>query len=191
MNLPLQSLIFWPVCIVTVLGALSCVFARNLLHAAFGLGVTLVGVAGLFFFLQAEYLAAIQLLVYVGGILVLLMFGVMLSKDVQGLEQRPRLMSYIVGLVAAGLVMASVTRLAASTIGYAAQSTTPESLQVTRSNPAVFQSAVTAKDSTNLGDLLMGPYLLPFLIIAVLLTVVLVGAVVLVRKEQPLERGAA
>lgn len=198
MNLPLQSLIFWPVCVLTVAGAMLCVFARNLLHAAFGLGVSLLGVAGLFLFLQAEYLAAIQVLVYVGGILILLIFGIMLSKDVRGLEQRPRISAWLFSLVIGALVLTSVTRLATATILHAQDNTTSAALSpantkdpipkvmLIRSSPDQFQTSITSNSANNnLGDLLMGPYLLPFLVIALLLTVVLIGAVVLVRKELP------
>ena len=55
----------------------SAALARNLVYAALSLGVCLAGVAGLYLFLQAEYLAVIQMIVYVGGILILILFGVM------------------------------------------------------------------------------------------------------------------
>ena len=65
---------------MTVGSALLVVTVRNIVHAAFSLMVTLFGVAGLYVFLQADFLAATQVIVYVGGILVLILFGVMMTS---------------------------------------------------------------------------------------------------------------
>ena len=65
---------------ITVAGGLLLALARNLIHAAFLLFVVLFGVAGLYVFAHAEFLAVAQVIVYVGGILILLIFGVMLTN---------------------------------------------------------------------------------------------------------------
>ena len=65
---------------MTIASALVVVTVRNIVHAAFSLMVTLFGVAGLYVFLQADFLAATQVIVYVGGILVLILFGVMMTS---------------------------------------------------------------------------------------------------------------
>ena len=91
------TLIFWPVVAVTLAGAAGAAFARNLVYAALSLGVSLAGVAGLYLFLQAEYLAVIQMIVYVGGILVLILFGVMFSRDILGKSTVPSLGARVLG----------------------------------------------------------------------------------------------
>lgn len=73
----LEWIAFGGVAAVILLGALWTVLARRTFHSALGLGVTLVGVAGLFVTLSSPFIAVVQILVYVGGILTLLVFAVM------------------------------------------------------------------------------------------------------------------
>jgi NADH-quinone oxidoreductase subunit J len=73
------ALVFYLFALVTVGSAAVVVLARSLIYSAFALLFTFFGVAGLYVILGADFLAATQLLVYVGGILVLLLFGVMLT----------------------------------------------------------------------------------------------------------------
>jgi NADH:ubiquinone oxidoreductase subunit 6 (subunit J) len=168
----IASGLFWTACLLAVAGGAVCVFARNLVHAAFALGASLLGVAALYLFLQAEYLAAIQVVVYVGGVLVLTVFGVMFSKDILGTGPKAPRWAWILGLPTAALVLAVMGRLAWATLHSGAVS-------AVRSAPGAYPQQTGA-----LGDLLLGTYVSAFLLIAVLLTLVLVGAVVLVRKEQ-------
>ena len=172
----IAATLFWSACLLAVAGAAMCIFARNLVHAAFALGAALLGVAALYLFLQAEYLAAIQIVVYVGGILVLTVFAVMLSKDLLGTEQRAPRWAWVLGVPVAALTVAVMGRLAWATVASGA-------VAATRSDPRTYQVSTAA-----IGDLLLGTHVVPFLLIAVLLTVVLVGAVVLVRKEQGSEQ---
>ena len=76
----IKSLIFYAFALLTVVSALLVVTVRNIVHAAFSLMITLFGIAGLYVFLQADFLAATQVIVYVGGILVLILFGVMMTS---------------------------------------------------------------------------------------------------------------
>jgi NADH-quinone oxidoreductase subunit J len=172
----LELLLFWPLCALTMAGALSTALARNLVYAALSLGATLTGVAGLYFFLQAEFLAAVQLTVYVGGILILILFGVMFSRDILGQNQRPR--PAILGL---GILASLVTLVGMVRTSLAVVSTT--GLVGERTSTSQWIGNFSPKSPFHLGDLLATTYLVPFLSIAILLTVVLVGALVLVRKE--------
>lgn len=168
----IAAVLFWTVCLLTVAGAAVCVFARNLFRAALGLGGCLLGVAGLYLFLQAEYLAAIQLVVYVGGVLVLAVFGVMASRDILGETQRPRPLAWIAGCVAGGATLAALVKTVINTCSAA------PGLNLTRT------PAATTSSTAALGDLLAGPWLMPLLVVAVLLLVVLVGALALVRHDE-------
>ncbi|MBI3912889.1 MAG: NADH-quinone oxidoreductase subunit J, partial [Chloroflexi bacterium] len=76
----LTNFAFFVFAALTLVGALITVGARNLLHSALGLVVALVGVAAIYFLLEAEFLAVVQILIYVGAIAVLLLFAIMLTR---------------------------------------------------------------------------------------------------------------
>jgi len=177
----LATLIFLTICAVTLAGGMVCLVARSLIHAALGLGAAMVGVAGLYLSLQADYLAAIQLIVYVGGVLVLILFGVMFSKDLQGKTQRPLVPTFVLGGLVTALVLVSALRLVGGVFTHASTQAVP--LATLRSDPLTQPAAISGPFGTTLGDALLGPYLLPFMLVAVLLTVVLVGAVATVRRN--------
>src|SRR5262245_35590407 len=77
----LQTFLFWVIASLTGLSAVSVVLEQNIVRAAAWLLFTLAGVAGIFFLLGADFVGATQLIVYVGGILVLVVFGVMLPAQ--------------------------------------------------------------------------------------------------------------
>lgn len=173
----LAALLFWTVCLLTVAGAVVCVFARNLFRAALGLGGCLLGVAGLYLFLQAEYLAAIQLVVYVGGVLVLAVFGVMASRDILGETQRPRPAAWIAAIVVGGMTIAALGKTVIQSVG------TAPGLNTVR------VPAATTTSTQALGDHLASTWLAPLILVAVLLLVVLVGALALVRHDDEIQEG--
>ncbi|HSQ75876.1 MAG TPA: NADH-quinone oxidoreductase subunit J, partial [Bacteroidota bacterium] len=74
------DIVFYIFAAITVLSAFVVVFSRNLMYAACSLLFTFFGVAGLYILLHADFLAVTQILIYVGGILVLLLFGIMLTS---------------------------------------------------------------------------------------------------------------
>ena len=77
----LPDVIFWLFCLITLAGAFYVLFSDHVLYAAYGLLVSFLGVAGIFVFAQADFVSASQIMIYVGGILVLLIFGIMLSSN--------------------------------------------------------------------------------------------------------------
>ncbi len=159
------ALLFWICAGTAMAGALGAAVVRNLFQAALLLGLSLVGVAGLYLFLDAGYLACVQLIVYVGGVLVLILFATLFSSDVLGLVQRAPRWAMPVGAVSALLAAGVAWRLADA--GLRAVSAAP---------------AATPSPATPLGDLLIGPWLVPFLAAAALLTLALVAAVALVQR---------
>lgn len=175
--------LFWALVAVVVASAASAALARNLVYAALSLGACLAGVAGLYLFLQAEYLAVIQMTVYVGGILILILFGVMFSRDLLGTKSPPSWPARILG----GLVFLVVLVGALRTSWISAlrgMSPSPNgSLSPIRSSPTEWVGNIASDSPAHLGTLLMSQWLAPFLVIAVLLTVVLVAALGIVRKE--------
>ena len=87
-SLTLFDIIFYFFAFITIVSAAIVVFSRNIIHSAFSLMFTFFGVAGLYVMLNADFIAVTQVLVYVGGILVLILFGVMLTTKVIGVEMK-------------------------------------------------------------------------------------------------------
>jgi NADH-quinone oxidoreductase subunit J len=157
--------VFWVFAILTVGSAAVVVLARSLIYNAFALLFTFFGVAGLYVLLGADFLAAAQLLVYVGGILVLLLFGVMLTHRIYDLDLRTETTRLVPGLIiAAGLfiVMAAV----------AFKTEWPTAARV------------PAPTTHEIGRMFLGEYLLAFEAASVLLLVALIGAAMIVRRKK-------
>lgn len=173
-----STLLFWPVAAIVLAGAAGAALARNIVYAALSLGACLVGVAGLYLFLQAEYLAVMQMIVYVGGILVLVLFSVMFSRDILGRSSQPSPKSRILAGAAALCALGVLGRFALLVPKLSATG-----LSEIRSPTASWVGQISTNSPVHLGDLLLGPWLAPFLVAAVLLTVVLVAALGLVRKD--------
>ena len=169
MEFTLKTFIFYGFALMTVASALLVVTVRNIVHAAFSLMVTLFGVAGLYVFLQADFLAATQVIVYVGGILVLILFGVMMTSG--RLEMRIQIergQLLLGGIVALALFMLLLTVIA----------NTPAWKNLIDDGTAL------PPTTEKIGELILnGPFLLPFEVVSVLLLVALIGAALISRKE--------
>lgn len=182
----IEHALFWLCCLAAIAGAVAAAALRNLFHAALMLGLCLAGVAGLYLFLEASYLACIQVIVYIGGILVLVLFATLFSADIMGRLQRAPLWLRLGGLAGAALAAAVAGRLAQVAMAHAA------ALERSRSGTGAQPDAIDG--SRAIGDLFTGPWLVPFLLAAVLLTAALVGAVALVmryRARRPVEDARA
>ena len=83
-----EEIAFWILSAIAVLGALVAVRKRNLIHGVFALLVFFAGLSGLFLLLLAEFIAAVQVLVYIGAVGVLLLFAIMLTERVAGDDDR-------------------------------------------------------------------------------------------------------
>jgi len=147
-----------------LVSAVAVVAARNLVRAAFWLLPCFLGVAGVFVLLGAHFLAAIQVLIYVGAIMLLLLFVLMLTRDVSGATAAPNNRQAGWAIIAAGV-------LAAVTIGVVSR----YQWQAGAAKP----SASTAE----VGEALLRTYLLPFEIASVLLLAAMVGAIVIARSD--------
>lgn len=156
---------FYAVAGFTLVGAWFAVSARNLFRAALGLALALFGVAALYLFLEAEFLAVVQLLIYVGAILTLILFGVMLTGRIAD-PQLPR-WNRQAGAV---LILAAVLGLGLGRLLLMASWSFPLKLPPPVSLPA-------------LGRMLLSGYLLPFELLSILLLGALVGALVIARRD--------
>jgi NADH-quinone oxidoreductase subunit J len=198
----LTTFLFWAVAALTSLSAIAVVLAQNIVRAAIWLLFALAGTAGLFFLLGADFVAATQLLVYVGGTLVLVVFGVMLTAQGPFISMKTSAVEWAIS-AAVGLLLLAV--LVVSAIGFKTSPNPSVDPRVgdqvvgilDRNDPARSQNTLMA----GLGFLgfEVGPYhldqkekpvhghtsyLLPFEIVSVHLLVVLVGAAYLARAKR-------
>jgi len=169
----IENTLFVVSALFAVVGALLAATVRNLFHAALLLGLCLLGVAGLYLFLEMAWLACVQVVVYIGGILVLILFATLFSADITGLVRRRHPALLGAGVAVALLACGIVVRLAVA--GRAAADG--------RSMKTVGAHAdALSGDTFTIGDLLMGDWFVPFFAAGVLLTMALVGAVVTVQR---------
>lgn len=159
------DLLFYVIAAVTLLGAAGVALSRHIVYAAFSLMTTLLGVAALYVFLAADFLAVVQLAIYVGGILVLTIFAVMLTQRIEDVHISNRAVGRVPALVVIGAIGCGM-----GTALLGAAFTTATAL------PAEPMAA-------RLGRAFLDQYLLPFELASVVLLAALVGATALARKE--------
>jgi NAD(P)H-quinone oxidoreductase subunit 6 len=140
-------------------------FSRNIVHSAFALMGTFLGVAGLYLTLGADFLGAVQVLVYVGGILVLMLFAVMLTHRIGDVEVSNR----SVGRLPALLISIGVFGVMVAAVGQA--------------NWGTVEAAAVNPTTPGIGEQLLTKYVLPFELASVVLLAALIAAVMLSRKE--------
>jgi NADH-quinone oxidoreductase subunit J len=170
----LETVLFAVIASATGLSALAVVFSRNVVRCAVWLLFTLIGVSLLYFLLGAEFVGATQLIVYVGGTMVLVVFGVMLTAQQQFLRIRIRPQEWVIGGTLAACLFALLVIV---------------SRRLGDAHPTA--AAETLPGAGQLGVGFLTTYLLPFEIISVHLLVVLIGAAYLARaKRKPVGGGA-
>lgn len=159
------DLIFYLLAVMTVGSAILVAILPNIIYSAVALLFTFGGVAGLYVLTSADFLAATQILIYVGGILVLIMFAVFLSSRISSVKlSNPVRFQLPAAAVCLGLF---------GILSYTAVST-----------PFPVKSGLSYQATTaEIGELLMTRYLLPFEVASVLLLAALIGAALLSRPE--------
>lgn len=157
----LTTLLFYLFSTVMVAAAAVMVFSKNIVHSAFALMFTLIGVASLYVLLYADFLAATQLLVYVGGILILILFGVMLTSQGQSFSFK----TISVNIVPASLLSSAVLML----LIYA----------FIQTDWIVTENNIRDETVREMGMMLMGDYILPFIVVGVLLLIAIIGAILM------------
>lgn len=161
----LSDLAFFVFATLAVVGALGTALSQSLVYSSFSLLASLFGVAALFAWLSADYLAVTQLIVYVGGILVLFLFAVMLTNRIMEV----RYSNPSVGVLPAILVASGLAFL----LFFVAVKT-----------PWTLLPMPTYRETTaSLGDALLSTHLLPFEALSIVILAALVGAVLMARKE--------
>lgn len=160
-----SDLIFYALAALAMVSAAGVAFSRSIIYSALSLLGALLGTGALYVFLSADYVAVSQLLIYIGGVLVLILFAVMLTGRIGEKQTNPSV-GVLPGLA---LLVALV-----GVLGYVA----------TKSPWMVKPDApVPSETVRTIGDVFLREYLLPFEVSSLVLLATLIGAVVIARKE--------
>lgn len=157
--------VFYLLAAVTVGSAMGVAFSNNIVYSAFSLMGTLLGAAGLFILLAADFVAVIQVLIYVGGILVLTLFAVMLTHRIGDMRISNRALGRIPSLLAIGVIGVVMAR-AVVTANWHNAGPRP-------ADPTTY----------GIGEAFLTQFVLPFELASMVLLAALIGSVVLSRKE--------
>jgi NADH-quinone oxidoreductase subunit J len=164
-DMPAQEIIFILLGIMSLAAAFAVVTTRNVVHAALWLVVTLAGAAGSYLMLTAEFIAWVQVLIYVGAVVVLLLFGIMLTKAPIGNEDN----------------LTSENRIPAALVAVASAATL-----VTLVVDAFRHEYIELGPGTGaapVGRSIFQSYVLPFEVVSLLLLAALIGSIVLSRRD--------
>jgi NADH-quinone oxidoreductase subunit J len=163
----LTAIIFYLFAVLTLGSAGVVVFSKNIVRAAFALLFAFFGVAGIYVLLLADFIAVTQLLIYVGGILVLVIFGVMLTTRQINVDVKTGTIQTLPAVLIAAALAGTLVGTFWSTDWKLISPTAPSD-----------------RTAAKIGELLMTSYLLPFEVASVVLLVALVGAAMIARREK-------
>ena len=161
-----QEILFWGLAVLMAVSAIGVVTSRNVVHAALYLVGTLMGAAALYILLLAEFVAWVQVLVYVGAIVVLMLFGLMLTRAPIGranFDNNQRLLSALTAVAVFGVTSYIMVRAFEG-----------QTIDLTREAGTLTRS---------IGEVIFSAYVLPFEVVSMLLLAALVGAVVIARRD--------
>jgi NADH-quinone oxidoreductase subunit J len=159
------ELVFLGIASLVIFSGFGVVISSSLVHSAVALLFTLFGVAGLYIFLYADFLAATQIIVYVGGILVLIIFGVMLTNKIDTPSIASSSSNQVIGAIVSLLLFAFQLGV------------------IFKTNWYIGDGAIVEDTVRPIGRMLLTEYLLPFEVVSILLLGALIGAAMLSRKS--------
>lgn len=162
----MKQVIFSVFILMTIIPSFWVALSSNIVHAAFSLLVTFFGIAGLYVLLGADFIGVVQVIIYIGGILVLIIFGVMMTQGGRVRALSVQLPGKIFGAVLSAVILAALCFAAVKTLW-----------------PLGSSDRELVPTSAALGDLLLGKYLIPFEAASLLLLLALVGALLIVRQS--------
>tara|TARA_B100000029_G_scaffold475265_1_gene518375 strand:- start:351 stop:854 length:504 start_codon:yes stop_codon:yes gene_type:complete len=159
------DLLFMSICLLVILSAFWVVMSPNLIHSAVSLLFTLFSVAALYVFLYADFMAASQVIIYVGGILVLIIFGVMLTNKISDQNISNKSQNRIPAAILTIILLFTQMNI------------------IFKTNWYIGESIVRESTVNDIGMMLLSKYLLPFEMVSILLLAALIGAAMLSRKK--------
>lgn len=167
------TIIFYSLALLTLVSALLAVTSRQIFRAAIYLLFSLIGIAGIYFWLQYDFIAAVQIVVYVGGITVLIIFSIFLTQQAGELLPKQKLSKQLLSAVAVFFSFALVM------------------LQVYKHKFTATTEQAISPVIQNIGDKMLsveeGGYALPFEVISMLLLAALVGCIVIAMRSNKTE----
>lgn len=173
--------VFWLLSLMMLVSGFMVVTLKNIFHSAIYLILCLFSVAGLFILLQAEFLAAAQVLIYVGAVAILMIFAIMLSTNVSGKKRMTTENGLPVSIVSAVFALGTIALVIMTKLNV-----------VLKNQDGIITKGLWIGDKGELpldnvmliGKYLMTEYMLPFEVISVLLLSAMIGAIALARKER-------
>jgi NADH-quinone oxidoreductase subunit J len=160
-----EPLAFWALAVVLVGSALAVVLSKNLFHSVLWLALALTGTAGVFLLLESEFLAAVQLLLYAGGIVTIVVFAIVVTERLVGERLSQTSRSLTAGALTSVALVAVVVNLIAQ-------------------RPLPVERPAMAADLTRkLGESVLTRFVLPFELLALLMLAAMLGAVYFARPE--------
>ena len=160
----IYDILFYLFAIVTLVSAFFVVTNRNIVYSAFFLLFTFFGVTGIYVLLGADFVAIVQLIVYVGGILILLLFGVMLTNKITNVEIKTGTINILPASIGVGLLAGALLALLADTNWKTIPVDTPVPTTVA------------------IGSILLNEYVLIFELLGIILLIALIGAASIARR---------
>ncbi len=158
------DIIFYLFALITVGSAFFVVTLRNIIHSAFFLLFTLFGIAGLYVLLSADFIAVVQLVVYVGGILVILLFGVMLTNKITNVQIKSGTLQIIPAVIGTLVLAFALIKIFLTT------------------NWKTVELSAQSSSVQGLGVLLVNQYSVVFELLGILLLIALIGAASMARR---------
>ncbi len=165
-----DTVFFYVFALLTLGGGIFTITRKSAVHSAISLIVSLIGVAGLFLLQGAEFLFAVQIVLYVGGIMVLFLFVIMLVNLDEAAKVRQFNKQWWLALVSIAAIGSEVFYVLKKGVGFF------------RLAPAATPLSTNLGNTERVADLLFSEYLLPFEIVSVLLLAAVIGSVVMAKK---------
>ncbi len=160
----IYDIVFYLFAAITILSAIFVVTNKNIVHSAFYLLFTFFGISGIYVLLGADFIAIVQLVVYVGGILILLIFGVMLTNKITSVQIKTGTFQVVPAAIGVGLFAGILFTVMLTT------------------NWRSYNNSVPATTTKHLGMILIQQYALVFELLGILLLIAMIGAATLARK---------
>lgn len=205
------GLVFWALSALILFAGFMVVFVKNIIHSALWLIASFAGVAAFYFLLEAPFIGVVQILVYTGAISILVLFAIMLTRQVTGEGTRQLFTRWWIAAIVAVLLFAGVivptiwspqlpspqagapvywpqTDLAASAAASAAAVAADASAAAQPEPEASAIASAPIAGAFEIGRSFMGEYLIPFEVSSILLLVALIGAVVIAYEERTRRR---
>jgi len=161
-----ESLAFWALAIVLVGSALAVVLSKNLFHSVLWLALSLTGTAGIFLLLEAEFLAAVQLLLYAGGIVTIVVFAIVVTERLVGERISQTSRHITAGAIASAALVTLVINM------------------IAQRPLATSRPPMTGDLTRAIGEQVLTSFVLPFELLAVLMLAAMLGAVYFARPEE-------